>query len=212
MIKVIIVDDHTIFRNGLKILLDNLPNVKVVAEAADGNEFLERLEKQPIQVAFMDINMPNLDGIVATEIARRNNTDLKIIALTAFNDKETLYHMLEAGVDGFMLKNSEIHEFQNAINKVLDGQNFFSDEILKTLTNNLINTTKRTNSEIHIPTFSERELEVLKQICQGYSNVDIGKTLNISDRTVERYKTRLIEKTETKNTLNLVISSLTNVF
>lgn len=209
-IKIIIVDDHAIFRNGLKILLEKNKKYVVVAEASNGEEFLDLITKFPADIVFMDINMPKLDGIHATKRAVDLYKNIKIIALTSFSDKETLNKMLAAGVDGFMHKNIEPGEIDLAIQHILAGHNYFSDEILETLTKNLLNKTIKTRSEITIPQFSERELDVLKLICKGYTNQRIGSELGISDRTVERYKTQLIEKTETSNTLNLVIFAFKN--
>jgi DNA-binding NarL/FixJ family response regulator len=204
-IKIIIVDDHSIFRQGLKLLLEKIKGIKVIAEASNGKEFLDQLENQNIDIAFMDINMPLLDGVDATSLAAQKYPSLKIIALSAFGDDESLNKMLIAGVDGFMVKNSEIAEFEDAINKVISGGNYFSDEILIKLTRNVIHHKEKKIEMDEVPQLSEREMEVLQLICKGYSNKKIGSTLNISDRTVERHKTNLIEKTQSENTLNLVI-------
>jgi DNA-binding NarL/FixJ family response regulator len=204
-IKIIIVDDHSIFRQGLKLLLEKIKGIEVIAEASNGKEFLDLLEMQNIDIAFMDINMPLLDGVDATSLAAQRFPNLKIIALSAFGDDESLNKMLIAGVDGFMVKNSEILEFEDAINKVISGGNYFSDEILVKLTRNVINHKEKKIEMEEVPLLSEREMEVLQLICKGYSNIKIGSTLNISDRTVERHKTNLIEKTQSENTLNLVI-------
>jgi len=136
--KIIIVDDHEIFRTGLKLLLNKIDDVIVVAEASNGQEFLDLARKHHTDLVFMDINMPVLNGIDTTEIAIETNPNLKIIALTTFGDNEYLNKMIYAGVEGFMLKNSTLDDFKKAINKVINGGNYFSAEILFNYSKNII--------------------------------------------------------------------------
>lgn len=206
--KIIIVDDHEVFRMGLKLLLNMITDVAVVGEASNGKDFLDLLENTPVDLVFMDINMPILDGIEATEIALSKYPELKIIALTTFGETEYFNKMIYAGVEGFMLKNSGFNDFKTAIDKVMRGGNYFSDELLVNFTRDVITKTIKVKNEI--PEFSKRELEVLELICKGYSNVKIGELLFISDRTVERHKTNLISKTDTSNTVNLILYAIKN--
>jgi len=193
---------------GLKLLLNMITDVTVVGEASNGKDFLELLEKTPVDLVFMDINMPILDGIEATEIALSKYPELKIIALTTFGETEYFNKMIYAGVEGFMLKNSGFNDFKTAIDKVMKGGNYFSDELLVNFTKDAI--TKNIKVKSEIPEFSRRELEVLELICKGYSNIKIGELLFISDRTVERHKTNLICKTDTSNTVNLILYAIKN--
>jgi len=208
--KIIIVDDHEIFRTGLKLLLNKIDDVNVVAEASNGQEFLDIIRKHKADLVFMDINMPVLNGIDTTEIAIETNPNLKIIALTTFGDNEYLNKMIYAGVEGFMLKNSTLDDFKKAINKVINGGNFFSAEILFNYTKNIISDQIEKKQEVDKPELSKREHEVLELICKGFSNTKIGEELFISDRTVERHKTNLIYKTKSRNTVNLVIYAFKN--
>ncbi|MCD4791432.1 MAG: response regulator transcription factor [Bacteroidales bacterium] len=207
--NVIVVDDHEIFRNGLKLLLNKIANVKVIAEASNGLEFLEVIKKHKADLVFMDINMPILDGIDTTEQVRKEFPALKIIALTTFGDIEFFDKMIYAGVVGYMLKTSELDDFKKAINKVMKGGNYFSEEILA-------NVTKETIIQQHdkqntvVQKLSKRELQVLELICKGYSNRRIAENLNISYRTIERHKTNLLLKTDTHNAVNLVIFAFKN--
>lgn len=205
-LKIIVVDDHEVFRMGLKLLLGKIPNVEVVDEAANGKEFLELLENGIPNIVFMDINMPVLDGVEATRAALTKFPDLKIIALTTFGELEYFDKMIFAGVEGFMLKNSGFHDFQLAIEKVSRGGNYFSPELLVNFTRDVVSERRREKNEL--PQFTERELEVLELICKGYSNNKIGDKLYISSRTVERHKSNLISKTETENTVNLILYAI----
>lgn len=210
--KVFIVDDHEIFRVGLKLLLNKIDCVEVVAEASNGKEFLELIDKVGVDIVFMDISMPVLDGIQATEQVLEKHPDLKIIALTTFGETEYFDKMIYAGVEGFMLKNSGPEDFKRAIEKVANGGNFFSEEMLAKITRKVANEKIREINKIKLPKLSNREYEVLELICRGFSNKKIGESLYISSRTVERHKTNLIIKTGTRNTLNLVIYAFKNKF
>ena len=208
--KVFIVDDHEIFRIGLRLLLNKIDDVEVVAEASNGKEFMELINKVDVDIVFMDISMPILDGIEATEKVLEKYPELKIIALTTFGETEYFDGMIYAGVEGFMLKNSGPEDFKKAIEKVANGGNFFSDEMLAKLTRRVVNEKIRETKKEKLPELSRRENEVLKLICRGFSNKKIGESLYISSRTVERHKTNLISKTGTRNTLNLVIYAFKN--
>jgi DNA-binding NarL/FixJ family response regulator len=204
--KIIVVDDHEIFRMGLKLLLGMIPNVEIIGEAANGKEFLTVLENAQPDIVFMDINMPVLDGVEATKTALQKYPDLRIIALTTFGELEYFDKMIFAGVEGFMLKNSGFNDFKAAIEKVTKGGNYFSQELLVNFTRDIISERHKEKNEL--PDFSERELEVLGLICKGYSNPRIGEKLFISSRTVERHKSNLISKTDTDNTINLILYAI----
>jgi len=204
-IKIFIVDDHEIFRNGLKLLLNNIENVEVVGEASNGQMFLDTFRQSKADIIFMDISMPVMDGIQATKNALEINPQLKIIALTTFGETEYFNEMIYSGVVGFMLKNAESEDFKVAIEKVSRGANYFSEEMITKITKQVVQEKERKIEQQNLPNLTKREYEVLELICKGYSNEKIGECLNISSRTVERHKTNLISKTETHNTLNLVI-------
>ncbi len=205
--KIIIVDDHTLFRNGLKILLNNLKNYRVVAEASNGKEFLELLETIHPDLVLLDIEMPVMDGIEAAGIALRKYPGLKIITLSMYGEEDYYYQMVNAGVKGFMLKNSDIKEVKTALETVFEGGSYFSSELLENLVNNLktIKKDKESHSEL-----SERELEILVLICQGYSNQEIADQLFISKRTVDKHRANILEKSDSKNTAQLVVYAIKN--
>lgn len=209
--KIILVDDHEIFRNGLKQLLHSIGGIKIIAEATNGEEFLQVIEKHSPDIVFMDINMPKLDGIDATEKVLEKYPDLKIIALSTFGDNEYFNKMLNAGVRGYMLKNSRKNDFMDALEAIHKNDDYFySNELLLNYSKNIINKQVETIEREKLPKLSKREEEILELVCMGKSNEEIAEKLFISKRTVENHKTNLIQKTETGNTVNLVIYAYKN--
>jgi len=207
--KVVIVDDHTLFRNGLRILLNTLEDYQVVGEAANGKLFLDLLEQSVPDLVLLDINMPVMDGIEAATIAQKLYPDLKIITLSMYGEEDYYYKMVNAGVKGFVLKNSDIKEVKTALDVVYDGGSFFSSELLQNLVNSLKSSSK--SKEFHAE-LSEREMEILVLICQGLSNQEIGDKLFISKRTVDKHRANILEKSESKNTAQLVVYAIKNRF
>jgi DNA-binding NarL/FixJ family response regulator len=205
--KVIIVDDHTLFRNGLRILINTMEEYQVVGEASNGKQFLELLENDVPDLVLLDINMPVMDGIEAATIAQKLYPDLKIITLSMYGEEDYYYKMVNAGVKGFVLKNSDIKEVKTALDVVFDGGSFFSSELLQNLVNSLKSSSK--SKEIHAE-LSEREMEILILICQGLSNQEIGDKLFISKRTVDKHRANILEKSESKNTAQLVVYAIKN--
>ena len=205
--KIILVDDHTLFRNGLRILLNNMENYRVVAEAANGKQFIDLLEKEVPDLVLLDINMPVMDGIEAATIAHEKYPNLKIITLSMYGEEDYYYKMVNAGVKGFVLKNSDIKEVKNALDIVYEGGSFFSSELLQNLVNSLKSSVK--SKEFHNE-LSERETEILILICQGLSNQEIGDKLFISKRTVDKHRANILEKSESKNTAQLVVYAIKN--
>ncbi|TCO07107.1 response regulator [Natronoflexus pectinivorans] len=206
-IKVFLVDDHTLFLNGLAMLLSSMPEMEIIGKAFNGKEFIEKLPDNMPDVVLMDIAMPEMDGIEATRRALEINPQLKIITLSMYDDQEYYTKMVQCGVNGFILKDSDIQEVRNAISTVADGGNYFSHELLR----NLILTQKQ--KEHHSTTeddLSGRELEILIEICQGLSNNDIAEKLFISKRTVEKHRANILLKTECKNTASLVVYAIKN--
>jgi DNA-binding NarL/FixJ family response regulator len=210
-INLIIVDDHKLFRNGLKALLKELDYIDHVAEASNGKEFLEYVSKKQVDLALMDINMPVMNGIDATITAVSKYPDVKIIALSMLNDDDYYFRMINAGAKGFILKDSGSEELTSAIETVIDGRNYFSQDLLRNIILSLSANVK-TDTEL-LPDevkFTEREIEILEQICQGLSNNEIAEALYISPRTVERHRANLFDKTGSKNSVNLVMYAIKN--
>lgn len=204
-IEVLIVDDHALFRNGLKILLNNLEHIHVADEASNGKEFLQILEKMSPDVVLLDIAMPEMDGVEAASIAMKMHPDLNIITLSMYGDEAYYNQMLDAGVRGFILKDSEIQEVETAIRSVYNGKTYFSQELLQNILGGFQHETP-----IHTYDLSDREFEVIRFICQGMANYEIADQMNISKRTVEKHRSNILEKTDCKNTASLVIFAIKN--
>jgi len=206
--NIIIVDDHLIFRQGLKsiITLENIATV--IGEASNGIELIQLLSHLKPDVVLMDIDMPHMNGLEATEKAIEIIPDLKIIAFSMFSDEEYYYKMIDRGVKGFILKTSGINELETAIQNVMLGDSYFSNELLrKIITHYGRNTaTKQANHD----NLTGREIEVLQQICLGLSTEEIAEKLFISPKTVKSHKSNLLEKTVCKNTPSLILFAIKN--
>ena len=200
--KILLVDDHTLFRNGLKMLLDTLPEYEVTGEASNGKEFLGLIANSDYDIVFLDIEMPEINGIEAAKRAIELKPDLKIITLSMYGDEEYYDQMVDAGAKGFLLKNTNLQEVKTAIDTVMSGGNYFSQELMQSLLRNYksVKETKGTEAEL-----SEREIEILLLICSGLSNQQIGDTLFISKRTVEKHRANILSKSNCKNTAGLVM-------
>jgi len=209
--KVILVDDHKLFRDGLKFVINQMDDFEVVAEASNGLEFLRIIEEQSADLVLMDISMPELDGIQATKIATEKYPGIKILVISMFCDEEYYYQMIQAGVMGFVLKESGKNELESAITSVINGESYFSQKLLRDIIINIQAPGKTRKIQPESETkLTRREKEILKLICEGYSNAQIADKLFISIRTVEGHKSNLINKTGVKNTINLVMYALRN--
>jgi DNA-binding NarL/FixJ family response regulator len=206
-IKVFLVDDHKLFRNGLSLLLEGEKDIIVSGEAENGQQFCEAIEKELPDVVLMDIEMPVMDGFQTTECTCGKYPDLKIIALTMFGEEQYYLKMIEAGAKGFLLKNSDIEEVIKAIKTVHDGGTYFSQEILYNMVKNIKEVRKETGPPVQL---SVREQEILALICKGFSNTEIANELNISKRTVEKHRSNILVKTQTYNTASLVMFAVEN--
>jgi DNA-binding NarL/FixJ family response regulator len=203
-VNVILVDDHQLFREGLKLMLNLNPQIGSISQAGNGVEFLELLKKMTPDVVLMDIDMPIMDGVEATKRALLLNPNLKIIALSMYGDDEYYIKMIEAGARGFILKNSDIEVVEEAISNVMAGQNYFSSEVMANLVIHLNNKkTEEARSEL-----TERESEILYHICKGLSNQEIADTLFLSKRTVDKHRENILSKTNAKNTAGLVMYAI----
>lgn len=201
-IRTIIVDDHRILRDGIKALLREMKNVELVGEASNGMELLPLLHDCKVDLILMDINMPKMNGIEATREALKICPSVKIIVLSMHDDITHYDAMVQLGVDGFLLKESNYDELENAIESVFDGRPYFSQELLLKLLR-----AKRENSSIQI---SQREKDVLKLICQGLSTAEIADKLFLSVSTIEKHRAELLVKTNSPNSTALAVFAIKN--
>lgn len=204
IISVIIADDHVIFRKGLATILNEISTVKVVAETSNGYELLDYLKRGQADVILMDIKMPGMDGIETTKRVTEKYPDVSVIALTMHEEIGYFNKMIEAGARGFLLKNTNQDQLEEAINAVFRGENYYAEEFAIS-----IKKSSPKPAEARI-TLSEREKEVLEFICKGYSNGEISKKLGLSQRTIDGHRARLFDKTGAKNAPHLVMYAIKN--
>ncbi|HOO69946.1 MAG TPA: response regulator transcription factor [Bacteroidales bacterium] len=201
-INIFLVDDHALFREGLRFLLQKIDFVDQILEAENGLEFLEHIIEVKDCIVLMDIEMPVMNGFEATKKALERNPDLKIIALSMYSEESYLSSMIEAGASGFLLKNSSFNEVKNALTDVMEGKNYYSPHIIQSILE--IMTNKINNSGKDRDDITQREKDILYYICKGFSNAEIADKLSISKRTVDKHRENLLQKTQSRNTANLV--------
>jgi len=206
--EIIIVDDHMIFRQGLKSLLTIENIATVIGEASNGKDFLELLSSHKPDLVLMDIDMPHMNGMEATQKALELMPDLKIIAFTMFGEEEYYYKMIDLGVKGFILKSSGINELEKAIHEVMMGESYFSNELLRKIISNFGR--KTTNKLVEDACLTAREMEVLQLICLGLDNEEMAQKLFISAKTIKSHRSNLLEKTKCKNTPALILFAVKN--
>ena len=206
-IKILLVDDHKLIRDGIKSIINTTTNIKVIDECDNGREAIKYLEKNPndVNVVLMDISMPEMNGIDATGIIKKLHSDINILALTMHSEEAYIMKMIKAGALGYILKNSSRDNLINAIKTVYQKEKYYSNEVSLKLINLLLSEDKTPD-----PSLSERETEVLKLITEGNTNREIAKELFISNRTVESHRRNIIKKLNLKNTAELVSYALNN--
>ena len=208
-IKILVVDDHKIIRDGISALLHDQPEYLVVAEASNGREALAVLAKTKIDIAIVDINMPVMNGIDCTREINEKFEDTRVIALTMHSEEIYLTKMIEAGAVGYILKNLGKKELLSALSAVVEGKHYYSPEITLAVIKELTNPRKAKEQDAKIE-LTAREMEVLELIVREHSNQEIADKLSISVRTVDAHRRNLLEKTRVRNTAGLVKYSINN--
>jgi two-component system response regulator DegU len=211
--KIIIADDHSMVREGLKQLLELDGDVEVIAEANNGIECIDLLERLSPQVLLLDINMPKMNGLEVLEKVKEKNIDVKIIILTVHNEIEYLLKAVNIGIDGYMLKDSDSAELKKAIFHVIDGESYIQPSLIPMLNSKMI---ERDVDQTKIDSLTRRELEVLKLLSVGLYNKEIGKNLGISERTVKNHISNIFKKINvmdrTQAAVFAIRNNLINVF
>jgi two-component system, NarL family, response regulator NreC len=194
-IRIVLADDHTLLRKGLRALLTAQPDMEVVGEAGDGAEAVRACQRLKPDVVVMDISMPGTDGLQATEQIRELGLETRVLVLTMHNEEEYLLRVLEAGGAGYVLKQSADTELVHAIRAVQRGEAFLYPSGVRMLLQSYLKGPKHPQPEAEPrPALSEREQEVLRLTAEGFSNQEIGKQLYISPKTVDTYRQRIMEK------------------
>lgn len=207
-LSVLVVDDHKILRNGLTSLLKASEIVSKVYELDNGKSAVDFIRKNKVDIILMDIKMPELNGIDATKMIIDINPKAKIIALTMYDQESYISEMLDAGVKGYILKNTELDELIFAIKKVYGGEMFFSSQVTSIITSNVIK--QKPKIVASIDKLTKRELQILKFIAEEYTNQEIADKLFLSSRTIDTHRRNLLIKIGAKNTAGLVKFAINN--
>lgn len=203
--KIFLVDDHNLFRKGISMIISEMDGVEITGEAENGEDFLRYLDVEIPDLVVMDIKMPIMGGEKASRLAIEKQPDLKILVLSMFGEVNYYNQMLDVGVKGFVLKNADPDELRNAIKAVLNNGTYFSQELLLNLVNTMQN--EKTLPDVKL---SKREIEVLEYLCKGFSSSEIAEKLFLSQRTIETHRANIMSKTNTKNSIQLVVYAIKN--
>lgn len=208
-INLAIADDHKIFRNGLKATLEDCPDFNLMIEASNGKELIGLLVDHKPDVILMDIKMPEMDGMQTTAYVHQNFKDIKVLALSMHNEDKYIVDMMKAGASGYLLKNAEPEEIIDAILTVYNKGFYFNEHLSVTLIKQLVGPgSNHEGGGQYAVDLNDREIEVLRLVCQECSNQEIADKIFLSVRTVEGYRARLFEKTGSKNLVGLVIFAI----
>jgi len=207
-IRLIIADDHEIFRDGLALMLSKQEAVTLVGQASDGHELLQLVDETKPDMVLTDIKMPRLDGISGAKILLQRYPQLKIIALSMFEEEALIVEMLEAGAKGYLLKNADKKEILEAIITVNEGNIFYCKHTTAHLASLIVKSKFDSRLKGHSNLFNDREKDIIRLICRQHTAQEIGDLLFLSKRTVEGYRTRILEKMDVKNTAGVVIYAL----
>ena len=203
-IRIAIADDHQLVLDGIKALIEGEREIHLVAEGSNGRDLCLITDNFKVDLVLVDIDMPIMNGIQATEVIKKKHPEVKVIVLSMHNEKGIIQKVLETGADGYLLKNVGRDELIGAIKKVNGGQRYFTAEVTMSLAGP-DSSSKVNLKHVEFDTsLTEREVEILKLIAQGFSNKEIGDKLFISHRTVDTHRTNLMRKLDVKNIAGLI--------
>ncbi len=206
-LRVAVVDDHEFFKSGVILALKRLKSVSLVYTASDGVEFLDKQRKTPADTVLLDIKLPRLDGFNALLQVKKEFPDMKVIILTASDADENIERFINAGINGYLLKNIDQKELESAFEALQHGESYYSKELMSYFLKQL---KSGKESEVVRNNLSKREVEIFQLIYEGYSNIEIGARLFISVRTVTNHRHNIKMKTGTKTTAGLIAYGLKN--
>lgn len=198
--RIFLTDDHHVFRHGIAVLMENSKEFEVAGQAANAREMLEKLPHTRVDVLLLDIDMPEMDGLEAMPIIRENFPDLNVLVFSMYEDEQHVLTMLRNGAKGYILKSTRWNELVTAIRTVAAGDTFLASEISSSLLKALENNDHHAE---HVPSpdvpLTDREIEVLKLVAKGMTNLQIGEQMNISPRTVDTHRRHIMEKLDLHN-------------
>jgi DNA-binding NarL/FixJ family response regulator len=209
MIKIALVDDHKLFRKSLSLLMNSFNGISVVFDSADGYNFLQYLEETDIDVLLLDIEMPILNGFEVCLKAKLIDPKLKIIILSQLTSKEAVHKVMEIGANGYFTKNSSPEMLEEAINNVMDKDYYFDISLSSVIREALLWNKKRTSTiETDKVSLTSREIEIVQLATREKCSKEIADSLNISTRTVEKHRKHIMEKTQSKNFIGVILYAL----
>ena len=210
-LKIVLVEDLDLIREGITLLISQIKDFEIVNIFKNGQEFVDHLDKLDCDIVITDIDMPVLDGISAAKIATSRRPEIKIIALSMYNDTKYYYELITAGAKGFVLKQSSVEELEKAVRLVNEGKSFFSEQLLYNVIVNMQNIEQTLIKEkTELLKLTEKEIELLQLICKGLSNKELAEQMFLSVKTIESNKAKLMRKTGAKNNAALIIWAIKN--
>ncbi|HTF02873.1 MAG TPA: response regulator transcription factor [Bacteroidia bacterium] len=208
-IKIAVADDQHLFRKGLISLIGEFEELSVVAEAENGKELIEKLKLKTPDVVFLDLEMPEMDGVETTEYLVKKYPGMKILILTMHNEEAIILHLVEKGAHGFLLKDDPIETLVDAIYAVVENGYYFNDRVSKAMVHGLIrgNRIKPSFNRVQL---TERELQIVQLVCKEHTNREIAEKLCLSVRTIDGHRENILEKIKAKNTAGIVMYAIKN--
>lgn len=208
-IKLAIVDDTLLFRKGLISLINEFDKFEIIIEASSGKELIGMLQTKKPDVLLLDIQMPDMNGILVSEYLQKHHPEIRILALSLYNDETIIQYLIKYGVRGFLLKDDDIITLVDAIGVVLETGYYFNNRVSKSMVQDLVSN-KKINLTYKSAALSEREIEIVKLICKEQTNKEIAAQLFISYRTVDGHKDKILRKTKAKNVIGIVMYAVKN--
>lgn len=206
-VTIMIADDHSMVREGLRSLLELDGDIQVIEEAVDGEDCLEKLKTCKPDVLLLDINMPKKNGLEVLQCINKSNLKVKVLVLTVHNEVEYLIKAVDIGVDGYILKDSESAELKKAIFAITKGENYIQPDLIPALNSKMI---EKNSDKDKIDSLTKREFEVLKLLAVGMYNKEIAEKLNISERTVKNHVSNIFKKLEVTDRTQAAVFTIRN--
>ncbi len=206
-ISIMITDDHSMIREGLKSLLELDDDIKVIAEAVDGRDCLDKLDVYKPDILLLDINMPNMNGLDVLKELKARKSKVKVLVLTVHNETEYLMKAVDIGINGYVLKDSESAELKKAIRAIMDGETYIQPSLIPALNAKRL---ERNEDEEKIDSLTRRELEVLKLLAIGMYNKEVAEKLEISERTVKNHVSNIFKKLEVTDRTQAAVFAIRN--
>lgn len=203
MYKIVLAEDHVLVREGIKKIIEAFPGLQVVGEVGDGPELMKLLKKLEVDMVILDISMPSLPGIEATREIKQEYPTVKVLILTMHRKKEYLHNAMDAGVDGYLLKEDAPKELLNAIEKIRQGMLYVSPLLASDLANLYVKSQRQEEAEPVEP-LTPREIEIIKMIAEGKSSKEMAEILFLSFRTIQNHRAKIMKKLNLKKNTDLV--------